>query len=55
MTASAGVCEVEKIHQDLGEVMAVAHQRLERARALGGNRVVTPDPSSSKSFIQDTI
>ncbi len=55
VTVSAGVCEVEKIHQELGEVMAVAHQCLERARALGGNRVVTPDRSLSKSFVADTI
>jgi len=55
VTVSAGVCEVDTRHENLDPVLALAASCLDRARAVGGNCVMTPASPAPKSFIQDTI
>jgi len=55
ITISAGVCEIETLHEDLHEALAMANTCLERAQVLGGNCVVTPDSPAPRSSVQNTI
>jgi diguanylate cyclase (GGDEF)-like protein len=54
VTISAGLCEAGPA-QELEEVLVAAAACLERARLLGGNRVVTPDTPPLMSFVEGTI
>lgn len=55
VTVSAGVCELDPVLDSLDSSLAVASSCLERARAMGGNCVITPASSAPKSFVQDTV
>lgn len=55
VTVSAGVCELDKAADNLEGALSLATSYLDRARAVGGNCVLSSATGAPKGFIQGSI